>query len=109
MSTVDFAALAREREARRPATAAAASAPPPLPRSWSSRPATASGLLSAHRTIRLARMVGLAATFLAVLLLVLGCGWRIVICFALGGVGFARAGASFLHGMLPPMLIEVRC
>jgi len=113
-SSIDWAALRAEREARqRPAAGAAAAAeskPPPLPRSWASTPARPSAppanLLSAHRSIRLARAIGLAAAFLAILIVVFGAGWRVVAVVFLGGVGFARAGAGLLHGFLPPTLIE---
>jgi len=109
MTDVDLAALAREREARRGPPAASG----PLPASWAARKPTAqrraappSDLLSAHRSIRLARALGLASCFVACLLLVFGFGWRTLAVFSLGGVGFARAGATLLHGVLPPMLIE---
>ena len=108
MDSAELAALAREREARR-GTPAPASAP--LPSSWASRPSKPTAvqpaaLLSAHRSIKLARGLGLCATLLAAIFLALGFGWRVsAICF-LGAVGFARAGAGILHGVLPPTLIE---
>ena len=107
---LDLAALAREREARRGVPTAAASKPGPLPSSWaaSSRPTAAppSNLMSAHRSIRLARAIGLAACVLAALSLALGAGWRFSLVFFLLSVGFARAGAGILHNLLPPTLIE---
>ena len=108
MADLDLAALAREREARRGARAASQN--PPLPRSWASqapsRAPAASTLLSAHRSIRLARALGLAIAMFAAVLLLLGVGWRVGAIVFLGAIGFARAGAAFLHGALPPMLIE---
>ena len=90
----DLAALAREREARRGGPPPAAAASTPLPKSWASRPAAAppSNLHSVHRSIKLGRAIGLAATFLSILFLVLGFGWRTVLIVFLGGVGVARGG-----------------
>ena len=112
MADIDFAALAREREARRGVPSAQSA---PLPASWASRPAAATPsavppavLLSAHRTIRLARAIGLALSLIAAILLAFGLGWRVTIICFLGAVGFARAGAGILHGLLPPMLIEAK-
>ena len=109
MADLDLAALAREREARRGGPPPAAT--PPLPRSWAASrapaPAASAGaLLSFHRSIRLARSIGLAATVLTALLIVLGAGWRAIIITLLVAVGFARGGARLLHGLLPPTLIE---
>jgi hypothetical protein len=111
MDAADLAALAREREARQRPAAAAAAASAPLPQSWAkkpspARPTPASNLHSAHRTIRLARALGLAAIFLAILMIVLGFGWRVVAVFFAFGVICARGGAPVLHGALPPTLIE---
>ena len=104
----DLAALAREREARRGGPPPAAAASTPLPKSWASRPAAAppSNLHSVHRSIKLGRAIGLAATFLSILFLVLGFGWRTVLIVFLGGVGVARGGGRLVHGIVPAMLIE---
>jgi hypothetical protein len=119
-STMDSAALrelAKEREARqRPGHgASAAAAKPSAALPWgrsSSSSSTASSsappanLLSAHRSIRLARMFGFGANLLAILCLVLGCGRYTVGILLLGGIGLARAGGQFVHNLLPPMLLE---
>lgn len=62
--------------------------------------------MSAHRSIRLARMFGFAANLLAVLCLILGCGRYTIGFFLVGGIGLARAGGRFVHGLLPPILLE---
>jgi len=111
MDAADLRALAQEREARRrPAATASPSAP--LPASWAARkppPAAApSSLLSAHRSIRLARMFAVGLHLLTVLCLVLGCGRYTIGLLFLGGLGLARGGGAFLHGLLPPMLLEAQ-
>ena len=107
MADIDMAALAREREARRGVPKDTA----PLPKSWASRPTPAAppagNLFSAHRSIRLARAVGLAAIILVALFFVLGwMGLRTAIIGLLLAVGLARGGGRLMHGILPPMLIE---
>lgn len=124
MDGADLRALAKEREARRAASGAdVRSASPaktkssggPLP--WG-RPAAAAGgsaasaapaqLMSAHRSIRLARMFGVGANLLALLLLVFGFGIRsyTFLFFFLGGIGLARGGGRLVHNNLPAMLLE---
>lgn len=106
-SGVDFAALRAEREARRGVPEPAKAKGGPLPASWAaSAQPRPNALLSAHRTIRLGRAIGLAACALSLLLLALGVGWRVAVVCLLLAVGFSRAGAAVLHGLLPPTLIE---
>lgn len=116
MQADDLRALAKEREARHGARPQPASAP--LPASWASKPppAAAGGgdltsltraLLATHRSIRLARSLGLAAGLVAALFFMLGlAGWRTGGVLLLAGVGLARGGGAFLHGVIPATLVE---
>ena len=71
--------------------------------------------MSAHRSIRLARMFGFAANLLAVLCLILGCGRYTIGFFLVGGIGLARAGDALSTGCchqfclrrLPPTDAEI--
>ena len=110
-ASVDLRALAREREARRPAQAASA----PIPSSWKPTPAQAStqpsqtlaSMHSMHRSIKLARSLGLALAALAVLFLLLGFFSRMTVgVLVLGAIGLARGGASLVHSLCPEMLYE---
>ena len=106
MDAASLRQLREEREARRgaPLPASWAAKPTPTPRSTSLPPAS---LTSAHRSIRLARSLGLALVLLACLLLLLGVGWRVCVFTVLGGIGMARGGGALLHGLLPGTLVEV--
>mmetsp|Transcript_6978 Transcript_6978/g.19002 ORF Transcript_6978/g.19002 Transcript_6978/m.19002 type:complete len:214 (+) Transcript_6978:74-715(+) len=131
MADIDFKQLAAEREARLRATgaspraeAAAVSArttetrrPPPsgVPRSFSSRASGGSGgagpraggdLMKAHRSIRMAHSIALAAIFLSALLILLfGFSTTYLLVVAICA-GLARSGGAMLHGCLPANLQE---
>jgi hypothetical protein len=115
--------LAKEREARRQAssTSGAAPAAPAVrpfkpagfaslgsaPTSRSSAPSGLVPLKSAHRSVRLARSLGLGVAMVAVL--VPGLVFRSATWTALpllAGLALARSGGPWLHGILPAMLLE---
>ena len=116
MESVELAALAREREARNRARDPAASS---LPEAWQTKPtdkpspaqasaarhrglplAVVTALKGAPRSIRLARATGLALNALGICIgLFASLKWGAVTCVA--GVGLAKAGGAWLHGVLP--------
>jgi hypothetical protein len=116
--------LAKEREARRQESSGSAAGPagpavrPSRPASFatlgsaptSNRASAASKgvpLKSAHRSVRLARSLGLGVALLS--LLVPGLIFRSATWTALpllAGLGLARSGGAWLHGMLPAMYLE---
>ena len=113
----DLAALAREREARSsakgPAPASRAEPPPGKPsaaraaaaRSRGCPLAVVAALKGAPRSVRLARSAGFALNLLG-LCVVLLASWKWGgVLFALG-VGLARAGGAWLHGVLPQTLVD---
>jgi len=111
MEASDLRALAKEREARHRTTAGAGVATPRATATTShSRPSSQqsppTSLLSAHRSIRLSRSLGLLVGGLSVVLLAIGAGWRTGLICLLGGVGLARGGGALLHGLLPAMLVD---
>ena len=107
MDSAQLQALAKEREARRgPPTTA------PVPASWAKKPSAAPAsadtarLATFHRSIKLSRSIGLALDVFAVLMMLFGAGWRVVLVFFIGGAGLARGGAALTHSLLPEMLYE---
>ena len=124
-SGVNLRALAKEREARQAAAApsagdGASSAPvraapvrtagqgsgsrarAAAPQGSISRAA----LLRAHRSIRLARSLGLVLVVLGALVALLFGGRLSAVLLAVAGVQLARGGGAWLHSVLPPMLQE---
>jgi hypothetical protein len=106
MDAADLRKLAQEREARHGVPKPAARAVPAASHVRPSAAQLSKALLSTHRSIKLARSLGFAMSLTSGLLLLLGCGRITVGVVGLGGVGLARGGAAWLHGLLPPMLIE---
>ena len=112
MDASDLRALAKEREARNRTVSGAGVATPRATTTHShsraaSQQSSPISLMSAHRSIRLARSLGLAVSVLGVVLvLVLGAGWRTGLVCLLGGVGLGRGGGALLHGLLPTMLVD---
>ena len=108
MEAADLRALAKERESRRgvpsPVASAAGSRAVPKPPSVASSNII-KALMSQHRTIKLARSLGLVLSLSAPLLLLIGASRTAVIAL-LGGTALARGGGALLHKVLPPMLQE---
>ena len=62
-------------------------------------------LKGAPRSVRLARSAGLALILLGLCVALLA-SWRCGGAILVAGVALARAGGAWLHGVLPPMLVE---
>lgn len=122
MDAASLRALAKEREARQQAGSGSAAAPAApavrpskasfatlgsAPTTRSSAPSGLVPLKSAHRSVRLARSLGLGVALLAVLvpgLLFRSATWTALPLLA--GLALARSGGPWLHGVLPAMLLE---
>ncbi len=101
MQSSELRELAAAREARHGKPAPATS----RPSARSSSLPFGVPLQRAHRSIRLARSLGLLIAALSALPL-LSRSWSWAAGLLLCGVGFARSGGSWLHGVLSPMLRE---
>ena len=107
-----MAALAKEREARDRAKAASskpvesspkvATAPPRQALPASCAPA----LKKAPRSVRLARTFGLGLQGVAALTALMRGPSLVPLFVSAGGILLARSGGKWLHGQLPPMLVE---